>query len=321
MKFASPRGRVLVAGAVVVALGLAILVLIAPSLYEVEDKGRGPPIVPYDSGVVYKVRVLDTFTLYAPKEARPDADKVTALGLGGAATMCLITALLLGAAGGDARLRRFYGFAAAGLALLTFDESFALHESIGHNLQFLADVPGVERPDDLIFSLYAVGLAIFAWQFRDVLLANRRSVRLFAVGTVLFLIAVVGDLAGTGIDEPAEALAAICLFAGLIIMTAETLRRELRLDALAAERGVEAPVEARRRAFGALRQAAADAALVGEGRQAPGAVAHDAAQLARLARVRGCDVAPLAGIAAAVEEVRATAAVEAVHAAQRSVRT
>ena len=245
MRFASPRGRVLVIGAVVVALGLAILVLIAPDLYEVQDKGRGPPIVPYDSGVVYKVRVLDTFTLYAPKEARPDPDKVTALGLGAGATMSLITALLLGAAGGDRRLRAFYGFATAGLVLLTLDESFALHESIGHNLQFLADVPGVERPDDLIFALYVVPLGIFAWLFRDVLTANARAVRLFAVGTVLFLIAAAGDLAGTGIDEPAEALAAICLFGGLIVMTAEILRRELRLDALAAERASVRPAEPR----------------------------------------------------------------------------
>jgi len=225
-----------VAGAAIVLVGLAVLVSFASSLYEVEDKGRGPGIVPYHSGLVYKIRVLDTFTVYAPEDARPEADKFSGSMLVGATTMTFVALLLLGAAGADARLRRFFAFTTAGLALLAFDEIFALHESIGHNLHFLADVPGVERPDDLIFALYAPALILFAWRFRDILFAYRRATQLFAIGSGFFAIAVVGDLAGTFVDEPAEIVASGFLLAGLAVITAISLRRELNLDRVAASR-------------------------------------------------------------------------------------
>jgi hypothetical protein len=217
-------------------VGAALLVAFASSLYDVQDKGRGPGIVPYHSGLLYEVRVLDAFTLYAPEEARPEADRLSTIALVGATTMTLVALLLLGAARGDARLRRFFAFTTAGLALLTFDEVFALHETIGHNLHFLADVPGVERPDDLIFTLYVPALLVFAWCFRDVLFAHRRPAQLFVVGAAVFLLAAVGDLASSFIDEPAEVVASACLVAGLGLLTAISLREELDLDRLAASR-------------------------------------------------------------------------------------
>jgi hypothetical protein len=223
--------RRLVIASVAIVLILATLVYIAPSLYDVEAKGKGPPLVPYEgSGLVYKVRVLDLVSVYADEESRPDPDKLSSIGLVAAASMSLMTLLLLNAAGGEARLRRFYAFATAGLAFLAADELFALHETLGHNLRFLADLPGVERPDDVVFLSYSVPLAIFAWAFRDVLLAQRRAVQLFAVGTVFFAVAAAGDLAGVSIDEPAEVVAALCLLAGLVVVTATALGRELGLD-------------------------------------------------------------------------------------------
>jgi hypothetical protein len=207
------------------------LASLSSSLYDVEAKGKGPPIVPYEgTGVVYKIKVLDTFTIYADEESRPIPDKFSSIGLIAATTMSLMTLLLLNAAGGDRRLRRFYGFATAGLAYLAADELFAFHETIGHNLQFLADLPGVERPDDVIFTSYVIPLAIFAWAFRDVLFSERRAVELFATGAGLYVISVVADVAGVGIDEPSEVLASFCLAGGLVLLTAAVLARELGLE-------------------------------------------------------------------------------------------
>jgi hypothetical protein len=231
------RRALIVASLAVALVGAALLVAFASSFYEVQEKGRGPGIVPYHSGLLYKVRVLDAVTLYAPEEARPEADKLSAIALVAATTMTLVALRLLGAARGDARLRRFFAFTTAGLALLTLDEIFALHETIGHNLHFLADVPGVERPDDLVFALYAPALLVFAWYFRDVLFAHRRPAQLFAIGAAVFAIATLGDLASSFIDEPAEVVASACLFAGLGLLTAICLRQELELDRLAASRG------------------------------------------------------------------------------------
>jgi hypothetical protein len=230
MRYGASRGRRLIAASVVVLAILAMLALAAPSLYEVRDKGHGPPLVPYEgTGLVYEIRVLDLFDAYADEESRPTPDKLSSIGLVAAASMSLMTLLLLNAAAAGPRVRRFYAFATAGLIFLAADELFAFHETLGHNLRFLADLPGVERPDDLVFLSYSVPLAIFAWAFRDILLAERTAVQLFAVGGALYAIAVVGDLAGVGVDEPAEVIAAVCLAGGLVVLTAATLRRELGL--------------------------------------------------------------------------------------------
>jgi hypothetical protein len=234
--------RRLVVASVITAVALAALVSLAPSLYDVVAKGKGPPIVPYEgSGLVYKVRVLDLFTIYADSESRPTPDKLSSTGLVAAASMSLMTLLLLRAAGSGPRRRRFYAFATAGLAYLAADELFAFHETLGHNLRFLADLPGVERPDDIVFLSYSIPLAIFAWSFRDILLANRRAVQLFAVGACFFAVSAGADLAGVSIDEPAEVVAAICLLTGLVMITVEILREELRLDRTAGSRFVRTP--------------------------------------------------------------------------------
>ena len=167
--------------------------------------------------------------------------------------MALMTALLLGAVGSRARLRRFFGFAAGGLAFLAADELFAIHETVGHNLRFLADLPGVERPDDVVFLSYGLAVLVFAWLFRDILLQNVAAVRLFGVGRRVLRRRRAWRhrrrrhrRAGRG------GLFALPL-AGLVLLTAETLRRELRLDRTRSSRFVRREPEAGRVLSGAGR--------------------------------------------------------------------
>jgi hypothetical protein len=212
----------------VVGLVLAAVVLMAPSLYEVQDRGRD--VVPYpNTGDVYKIRVLDTVTLYADGESRPIPDKFSSAAMVAAATMTLMAALLLSAAGAGRRKRRFYTLATAGLAFLAVDELFALHQTVGHNLGFLADIPGVDRPDDVVFALLGVAALAFVWAFRDILLSRQRPKQLFAVGAAFFAIAVLGDVMSLSIEEPAEVVAAGSILAGLIVLTAGILKIELGL--------------------------------------------------------------------------------------------
>jgi hypothetical protein len=220
----------LVVAAALTVLVLAAVVAVAPSLYEVEARGKGPPLVPYESsGVVYKVRVLDRFSVYGDSESRPNFDKLSSVALVAAASMSLMALLLLKASGGNARVRRFYGFLTVALAFLAADELLGLHETVGHNLGFLADLPGVDRPDDVVFVSYGVVLAALAWPFRDILLANRRATLMFAGGAALFALAAAGDLTGVAVDEPAEALSAACLGGGLVLLTADLLAGQLGL--------------------------------------------------------------------------------------------
>lgn len=199
-------------GLVFVLLGLGMF--FAPSAYEVVETGRN--LRPYDSGEVYKIRLADQLTVYAAGETKPNTDAISGSALVALATAALMTSLLLAAVDARRRLRAFYAIAAAGFAFLAFDEFFAVHETIGHNLVFLADLPGVERPDDLIIALYLVPAAAFLFYFRDLLTASRRAVGFFAAAIGAFALVGVSDLVGVAADEPFEILSAACIAAGFV---------------------------------------------------------------------------------------------------------
>jgi hypothetical protein len=247
-----------VAGAVVVVIAAAVLLAPGPA-YDV----RGEADVPYDAGTVKEVRVLDSVTVYVDGERKPGPSVIGGIALIVLATAAFMTAIALWLSGAARRLRTFYLLAAAALGYAGLDELFAIHESIGHNLQFLADVPGISRPDDLVIALYLIPAAAFAYVFRDVLLSSRQAALALGAALGLFALSTAGDLLGkTTVEEYLELCSGICIAAGLGMLMFWHLRRHLQpqtpvLDHLTA---VEA-AEPRVRRF--PRRAAGEGAPVG----------------------------------------------------------
>jgi len=111
-----------------------------------------------------------------------------------------------------------------GAGYLAADELLAVHETLGHNLQFLRDIPGVTRPDDAIIAFYAVPAVIFVFFFRDILLASRRARILVGLGFGLFVITALADIIGEIEQEDAlEPVASLFLFAGFITLAVDAL--------------------------------------------------------------------------------------------------
>lgn len=207
------KARVLVA--ISAAVGVAGLVmLMAPSLYEVADKGED--LRPYDSGVVYQIQLGDSVTFYAAEESRPDMDAISGSVLVALATACLIAALILGYARRSSRLRRFYQLAGAAFALLALDEFFALHETVGHNLLPVTDLPGIERPDDVVFAALLIPALVFVYAYRDILLSSPRTRWLFGGAFAAFGLAAASDIAGASADEPLEILSGAFILGGFL---------------------------------------------------------------------------------------------------------
>jgi hypothetical protein len=219
------RLALIVLGVAAVVVGL--LIAVAPSLYEVVDEGRD--LRPYDAGEVYEIRIADSVTLYAAEESRPEMDRISGSALVALATAAFIAYLLLTAAQATRRLRLFYALSAAGLAFLALDETFGIHETLGHNLIFLADVPGVERPDDLIIALYLIPAIAFLVYFRDLFVDSRWAVRFFALAIATFALAEFSDLAGLPTDEPLEMLSAAAVVGGFAALLVAHLSRALDL--------------------------------------------------------------------------------------------
>lgn len=211
------KTRALIAIAAVVAVA-GVGMLLAPSLYEVVNEGDD--IRPYDSGVVYEIRVADSVTIYAAEESRPNMDSISGSVLVALAVASLITSLVLRAAGKDLRLRHFYALASLGFALLAIDELFAIHETIGHNLPVLTDLPGVERPDDVLFSLLLIPALVFVYGYRDILFGTRRLRWLFAGAFAAFVLAASSDTIGIAADEPLEVVSGAFILGGFASLIA-----------------------------------------------------------------------------------------------------
>ena len=114
-------------------------------------------------------------------------------------------------------LRPLLLVAGAGLGYLAIDEQFALHETLGHNVGFLADLPGVKRPDDVILAFYAIPSALFIYAFWPQLRRSTRAVLLLVAGLALFAVSALWDLARLPAEEVFElapwlAILGVCTF-------------------------------------------------------------------------------------------------------------
>ncbi len=217
----------MIAVAAVAAAGALLLVVALTRGPAVEVRGNAA--VPYDAGTVKEVRVLGSATVYVDGEPKPGPSVLIAIALIALATAAFMTAAALAMAHARRRLVTFYLIVSAGLGYAGLDELFAIHESIGHNLRFLADVPGVSRPDDLVIALYVVPILAFAYLFRDVFRADRRAAIALGGGVGLFALSAAADLAGSSVEEYLELAAGLCIGAGLMVLMHAHLRRNLRI--------------------------------------------------------------------------------------------
>ncbi len=206
---------------------IAMLAAVRGPAYEV----RGNASVPYHAGTVKEVRVFDSITVYVDGEPKPGPSVIGGIGLIVLATAAFMTAAALRAARRRGRLIAFYLLIWAGLGYAGLDELFAIHETIGHNLQFLADVPGVTRPDDFVIAAYVIPAGVFAFLFRDILLGNRYAAMALGAGLGFFTLGAAADLTGsTTAEEYAELCSGICVAGGLAALMYGHLLRNLRPD-------------------------------------------------------------------------------------------
>jgi hypothetical protein len=201
----SRTGSLIIAGALV----LVIAVVCVAAGPEVLDKGR---LLSYTSQNVWRVRLFDSFDVWVAKDAVRPLDALNGAILAGGAGMAALGALLTRIVA--PRTNRFFVILAAGLAYLAADELFALHETFGYNLGFLARLPGIDGPDDVFFALYIIpvlGFFIFYW---DLILASRWGARLVAGGLLLFGLGAALNLANASLHQqwlkPASSVALVC---------------------------------------------------------------------------------------------------------------
>jgi hypothetical protein len=216
-------------GATVVFLGLAVLVSgeSVPGIIEVEARGNDVlPGLPHGVEVA-RLRIAGALTIHVDLTRGRVEDAVTGFFLTAMATAAVMTGLLLSSVGAARWLVSFYLISAAAIGFLAADELLSLHETVGHNLRPL--VPGMEKPDNLITSVYALMAVASLVAFRRALWRGTLQRMLFGAAAAVFLLTVAFDALSLRGEEPAEVLAATCAGAGFLSLLAGDLRTCLGL--------------------------------------------------------------------------------------------
>jgi len=204
-------------------ISMAILAFWALNNYQVVNKGQ---ILPYTEGFIYEILIAGKYTIYVEPEIRPRSDVFNAAILLGVAYISMTFSAIVFQRNNKPTSQRFWFFVtmSAGMFYLAADELFGIHESIGHNLQFLMTLPGLSHPDDLIVAAYGVFALIYLFYFRSTLLQMRRSLKYFGLAFLFFLVAAIADLATIGYEEIYEIISGVFILAGIVSFGLESLQ-------------------------------------------------------------------------------------------------
>lgn len=208
-----------------IAAAIGVLVL---GLYATGDVVEEGEILPYTTANAERISTVLGFELTVQNEPPNRVDSLTAALL--AAVGMIGVLLLLARPQAEARDQWFYGLLALGAAFLAIDEVLGLHETIGANMRFLGDLPGVNSPEDVVFGLYLLPALAFLIVFKQKLTVTKLSRNAIALGLLLYIAAAILDVLDALLDEQLVETASIAALA--VGFTAIALT-DLRSDATA----------------------------------------------------------------------------------------
>jgi hypothetical protein len=170
-------------------------------------------------GTVQEVELFGRFTFYTDAERPTQMDILTGFLLVAAASTSFFAGLVLSAWARIDRRLVFFLVAALGATFLAADEALGIHETLGANLRFLAQLPGVRHPDDAVYAAYLLPASVFVYRFRTIIASSRRALGLFVIGCSLYVLGAVMEVkGGLGLEEYVEALASLVLLACFVTL-------------------------------------------------------------------------------------------------------
>lgn len=210
----------IVAFLVLVAFALLVLAYLASENYDVVREGR---LFPEIRSEVYEVRLFDTFTVYvAPERGVKPLDTLNALVLAATSGAAFLAAVqLVRVRRVLRRARAFFVVSSLAFAYLAADEIFGVHETIGANARYLADLPGVKHPDDIVIALYLIPVLVALACFWTVIFSSRRGRAFFAAAFAFYVLAALLDVTGALLDEPVEVLSSVFTLGGVTTIALE----------------------------------------------------------------------------------------------------
>ena len=224
-KFLEPRRAIPAMVALLIVLAVVAFGVACLRTGEVVDKGE---LLPYVKGyTIYKIRVLDRYEFFVEPDYRLRGDAINTYILVGIAfislTFAVVFRILPTASTGMAG--RFFICMFIGTNYLAADEFLGIHETLGHNMQFLtAIVPFDCRPDVVIILLYGIPALLFLFFFRKTLLASKAAIFFFVAAVAMFGVGAVSDALKLPIEEICEIISSICIISGVLSLGVHHIR-------------------------------------------------------------------------------------------------
>ena len=234
-KFLRPGYVIPGVAALVALLAVVVFGIMCLSTAEVVDEGE---LLPYVKGYsIYRLRVLDKYEFFVEPDYKPRSDALNAYVLVGIAFISLTFAVVIKvlSIGSARKAFRLFIWTFFGANYLAADEFLGIHETLGHNMQFLTTiVPIAERPDDAIILFYTIPAFLFVCFFYKTLLASKAAVSLFVAALVMFAIAAVADGFALPIEEFCEMTSSLCIVSGVLSLGVHHIRSRAPQNAVAA---------------------------------------------------------------------------------------
>ena len=204
---------------------IIILVLIPIAMFlkagfesvTVIDKGE---LLPYVKGYsIYKIRVFDKYEFYVEPDDIPDESTLNAYILVGIAFISLTILVIMRALGvpSSDKRRLLFLFMCIGTNYLAADEYIGIHETLGHNMQFLTSiVPFAKRPDDVVILSYSIPMFVFLYFFYRYLLVSKIATTMFIAAVIFYVFAAVSDGLILPMEEILEVLSSASIIVGVL---------------------------------------------------------------------------------------------------------
>ncbi len=194
--------------------------------YEVIEKGQ---LLSHSGGLVYRIRFFDRFEFLVEPDHQLDKDLLNAFILVGVAFISLTFGVVLSWLRKHqySEVVRFNVVMFLGMSWLAADELLGIHETLGHNLMFLASLPYIDRPDDVIILLYAIPAAVVLARFRKTIFASRRALALMVVAMAFYTVAAFSDVFKLPVERLAELACSACIIAAVMFLGLSHVRMAL----------------------------------------------------------------------------------------------
>jgi hypothetical protein len=174
----------------------------------------------HSQGPVYKVGVVDLFTLFVEPERGLETGMLRAVVLAAVAVVSLLFGVVLikMKRGSIPQPGRFFLYVSFVVSFLAADEFLRIHGILGRNLRLLGHLPFIDHPAQGVVALGGVLAVLLLLKYRETILASRLAFGLMGIAVAFFVTGAMNDSSGLPAEQMSGLLGPVCCVVSLMVL-------------------------------------------------------------------------------------------------------